>query len=215
MGSMLLALLLLQQTEPKESLRFEHVYEQERDTSCGFSTVGTLLSLYWNIPVTETELIDAVLDRGTSDYSVSLHALNLLLGGYGLETKGFSMTIDELLEVCPRFAPIIVHYRVPNKHYALLIGVITESTVRSSSHAELDPPADTPRRRAGTYLVLADPARGRSIVTVQRFIERWSGAVLLVGSRYHSVDRTRVAEVLDTAQRRITQLERLAWEIGY
>jgi predicted double-glycine peptidase len=48
----------------EEELRFAHNYKQGYDTSCGIAVTASLLTKYWNIPVTEADLYqELIVDR--------------------------------------------------------------------------------------------------------------------------------------------------------
>jgi hypothetical protein len=220
--------------------------------------VGTLLSLYWDIPVTEEELISLVLDPDTPDLSVSLHELQIVLGQYGLESRGYKMEFEELMQAAARFSPILIHYGKPNKHYSLLLGAAGIGRMREnrSTHADtsknksINPgsqtqdnesrykrphstktgqttghhqkPDPTSNGQTGKtsenstqYVITADPGRGREIMTPKRFNERWSGTVLLVGSRSRTVNTDRIDTVTTEAAERIHQLEDLLWQTSF
>jgi hypothetical protein len=53
MAGILSFLLLLQNVQSTETLRFAHVAEQGYDTSCGLSALSDLVSRYWNCPVSK------------------------------------------------------------------------------------------------------------------------------------------------------------------
>mgnify|MGYP006298408561 CR=1 FL=1 len=215
MGTILLTLFLLQETVPKEELRFTHVYEQENDTSCGFSIVGTLLSLYWDIPVTEEELISLVLDPDAPDLSVSLHELQIVLSQYGLESRGYKMEFEELMQAITRFSPILIHYTKPNKHYALLLGAAGTGMIAENTAPTSNGQTEKTVGESTQYVITADPGRGREIMTPKHFNERWSGTLLLVGSRSRTVNTDRIDTLTTEAVERIYQLEDLQWQTSF
>ncbi len=182
--------LIFSDIKPKENLRFQYVQEQGFDSSCGYSTVSTLMNIYWGIPVTEEKLIKEYLPAKLEqkDYSVSLADISKVLGDYGLQNKSFKMTFSQLEKALKRFSPILVHYEKPEKHFALVLGI------------------------TNTNVITADPARGVALFSKGRFLKYWSGVVLLTASRKRKEKRAVIESAIEHSKRRERLLERWAWQ---
>jgi len=173
----------------KEALRFQYTYEQGFDTSCGIAVTVTLLNTYWGFNVSERELIEKFISPKleTKDYSVSIKDIAEILRSYNLATKAFAMNLDQVKDAVKKgFAPIIVHYEKPVKHFVLLLGFDKE------------------------WIIIADPARGLEAISVETFLERYSGNVLLVASSTKKVQLEKLASAISTATNRADLLERAA-----
>ena len=151
----ILTSLLIGLTVPKETLRFTFVYEQTSDTSCGFSATATLLNMYWEISISEKELLQKYRNEENSSLEISLAEISRILSDFGCRTKSFKMDMQQITQSIIRYAPALVHFSDPDGHFALVLAV------------------------EGNNVIVADPARGVELVALQRFEKRWSGAVLL------------------------------------
>lgn len=172
---------------PKESMRFAFVSEQGYDTSCGYSAAVSLLSLYWRLPVREDDLVA----RYASDkiaagrLEVSFEELARIFDDYGFSVKGVRMNWEQLVSALERYAPIVIHYTKPDRHFVLAL------------HAK------------GGWIITLDPALGCEILSREQFMERWSKAALLARSDKASRDDALVARVKATEWDRHELLERL------
>jgi uncharacterized protein len=180
-------LYLPEEVLPKESLRFAFVCEQGYDTSCGYSAAVSLLALYWRLPVSEDELVARYasdkLAAGKLD--VSFDELARIFGDYGFSAKGVRMNWEQLGSALERYAPIVIHYARPDRHFALAL------------HSK------------GGWIITLDPALGCEILSREQFMERWSGAALLAHSDKASRDDALVARAKVTEWDRHELLERL------
>ena len=193
MGKLLLAALLLA-TASKEELRFVHVEEQGYADSCGYSVAGTLLGLYWGLPFDEERLLEVAFGSGAArphkvpDRTLSVAELKILIGEAGLKSEAFRLKEEALIAATARFAPVVVHFYRPRKHFALLL-------------------AASPER-----LVIADPARGLRFLSWSRFRGIWSGvAVLAATANGVTCPPQRIAGAVDSADRRRDLLEAAVW----
>jgi predicted double-glycine peptidase len=149
----------------EEELRFTSINKQGYDTSCGIAVTASLLSTYWNIPVTEEELyttmiLDRIEDGSAAHYTVSFSTIAECLKEYGIQSRAYAMNWQELSDSLAKgYAPIIVHYGEPNPHFALLL------------HIE------------GEYAFVADPAQGFGLAHKKIFTGKYSGNAMLTASR--------------------------------
>jgi len=186
---MLFFFLLLNLTTPKEDLRFQYINEQQYDTSCGCSTTASLLTLYWNIDVSEEDIVDKYIYEKieNQDYGTSLADLSKILNDYAIANKAYSMDFHQLLDVNQKYFPVIVHYNKPDDHFALVLGI------------------------RGDNIITADPARGVEILSTEQFLNRWSNVVLLSASKEMEINKDLVLKAVSVAVSRKENLERWTW----
>jgi len=178
--------LILSVALSKEALRFQYTYEQGFDTSCGIAVAATLLNTYWGLNVSERELIEKFISLKIEkkDYSVTLADIAAIVKSYNLASKAYAMNIAQLRDAVKKgFAPIIVHYKKPVKHFVLLLGFDNE------------------------WIIVADPARGLEAIAEATFMERYSGNVLLVASNSRKVQLEKLGSAISTASTRADLLE--------
>jgi uncharacterized protein len=145
---------------PKESLRFAYVQEQGLDKSCGYSAAASLLSLYWNVGVAEEDLLEkyAREEIESGNFGLSFSDLARIFNDFGFSIKGVMMNWPQLEAALGSYAPILLHYARPDRHFALALFA-----------------------RDG-WIITLDPAMGCELQSRDQFLERWSGAALLVSS---------------------------------
>jgi|UniRef100_A0A7C3IIF4 predicted double-glycine peptidase len=164
MAGILSFLLLLQNVQSSETLRFAHVAEQGYDTSCGLSVLSDLVSRYWNCPISEETFLQEWLSlgkQGATDheqYAISFKDMQELLALHGFASKGFRFTYDQLLKAAATYTPIVIHFADQEGHFVLCLSANDE------------------------FLVIADPAEGVYWLSQQDFQRRWQGYALLVQS---------------------------------
>lgn len=154
----LVAAAILALATPRESLRFEHVFEQESDSSCGLAAMATLLTVFRGLPVREAELARELAGSAR----VNMGDLARLSEERGLAARGFKMDYEQLSEALDVLPPGIAHYSAPTAHFVLVL------------------------QSRATWVVVADPSAGVEIVDREEFSRRWSGAILLVAETVDS-----------------------------
>ena len=147
----------------KEDLRFRFVLEQQTDTSCGISSVATLLSLYRGVPAPEDQLIKQFADKFSDTYRVTFADMRDMLSHYGVASFGARMSFSQLLSAAGLYSPLIVHLSSTDGHFALLL------------HTD------------GEWVALADPSAGLRILHSRRFKHEWTGVALLVEPLSHKL----------------------------
>jgi predicted double-glycine peptidase len=169
----------------REALRFDYVLEQGFDRSCGFSVAASLLSLYWRVPAREGELIREYARESPDSelFEASFKALASLLSDYGFSVKGVMMTWEQLELALGGYAPIILHYERPDRHFALAI------------------------RAKDGWIMTLDPALGCELQSRGQFMRRWSGAALIATSASRRRDDELLAEATRFLGRRLDRLE--------
>jgi ABC-type bacteriocin/lantibiotic exporter with double-glycine peptidase domain len=115
------------------------------------------MDTWWNIPVTELELLAATAGSGTADenYMVSFRSLSDLLASYGFAVKAYKMDWNQLKAAVDKYAPVLVHLDGYSGHFALVLGF------------------------DGYTAIVADPAEGTRFATKNELEGKWSGNVLL------------------------------------
>lgn len=173
----------------KESLRFQYTLEQGYDSSCGMSVVATALDRYWGVQTDEVELIETALGNKLEDgdYTVSLADMAGAFESRGVAARAFRLDWDGLVGMAAKgYAPIVVHYDDPEKHFALLLGF------------------------EDGRAVTVDPARGLESLGREAFEARYSGTAMALASRTLESDSALVAEAIEAAAGRRRRLEEAA-----
>jgi uncharacterized protein len=153
-------LILLGGVMPLEEMRFESVFEQRYDYSCGIASVSSLVSLYWGYAATEDELLSKLAsadDRATYE-DITMHDMQIILEQLGFAAGGFMLTYEELLQAAAVYGPLIVHMAEGEGHFALFLG------------------------ETGGFAVIADPSLGCHASTIDEFVRSWSNMAL---AAYH------------------------------
>ncbi len=185
---------------PKETLRFQYVHEQEFDSSCGFSTVSSLLNIYWGIDTDELKIITKFIETTGKNnhnknerdkYATTLLDLSKIISSYGIANKSFKMNYNQLKNTLKKYSPVLVHYKHPDKHFALVLSVYG--------------------KKNDSIVIAADPARGLEALTKESFLGRWSGVVLLTASKYQKINKRVIERALNKEKRRQELLEKWAW----
>jgi predicted double-glycine peptidase len=178
----------------EEELRFEAVYKQGYDTSCGIAAAASLLNTYWNTSASEADLyqgmVFAGVEAGGGRYTVSFAGIGAALGAYGVQSRAYAMDWEALNSTLQKgYAPIAVHYEKPLPHFALLLHIDA---------------------RRG-YAFVADPARGLGVVDQGVFTKNYSGNALLTASNGVPAKNSAYIQTVITAEeRRLGRLSELA-----
>ena len=175
------------EVRPKEALRFAFIREQGFDRSCGYSTAASVLSLYWGQKVDEREIVERYAnDKLESEkFDVTFFDLARIFADFGFSVKGYKMTWAQLESALIGYAPILIHYARPDRHFALAL------------YAKDD------------WIIMLDPAMGCELLRRGQFEERWSGAALVAFSPSASRDDVLLSEAIRVEWDRLDLLERL------
>jgi len=174
---------------PKESLRFQYTMEQGFDTSCGMSVVATALDRYWGVPTDEVDLIESTLGAKLEDgdYTVSLADMAKAFEARDVAARAFKLDWEGLEGLVDKgYAPLVVHYAQPEKHFALLLGFKDDR------------------------VITVDPARGLESLSREAFEARYSGAAMALASKKLKPDSALVAEAVAIAGSKHSRLEESA-----
>jgi predicted double-glycine peptidase len=143
-------------------LRRQHVVMQALDFSCGAAALATVLRHGFADNVTETELIGYIFIFGQTPaegykkyfkrQGFTLLDLKRAARAKGYQGKGYKgMNLDELLEfVEGEHVPVLVPIRPMGYNHFVVV-----------------------RGAAGNRVLLADPAKGNSTMTIQQFLDVW------------------------------------------
>jgi predicted double-glycine peptidase len=152
------------QAFPKNSrqLRTENLVLQQRDFSCGAAALATITTYYWNDPVSESQILAAIIQTLTREEleerienGLSLTDLKRLSERAGYTTLLGKLPLEKLKES-----------KVP-----LLVGI----TVNDFNHFVVVRGADD------HFVYLADPAIGRTRTPIEVFAKQWQqNAVLAI-----------------------------------
>ncbi len=163
-------LLLLASLETSQEMEQRLFIRQEFDDSCGFASAASLLHCVWNIPVSESDLIDLVLSPGEHEvHTISLRTISWILSEYGIASQGYRMEVEDLQETLRRFGPMICWDSRDTGHFFLLMHVLHDG--------------------ADHLFFTADPASGLEVLTAAQLRSRWSGKALVSASASHTISK--------------------------
>lgn len=150
------------QALPKNSrqLRTENVVLQQRDFSCGAAALATVTTYFWNDPVTESQILGAIIQTLTAaeleeriENGLSLTDLKRLS-----ERAGYTAILGRL--------PI---EKLKESKLPLLVGI----TVNDFDHFVVVRGADD------RFVYIADPAIGRTRTPIDIFAKQWQQNAIL------------------------------------
>ena len=116
---------------------------------------------------------------------MSFEVLARIFADYGFAAKGVRMTWDQLASALGKYAPVLVHYSRPDRHFALALSV------------------------KDGWIITMDPALGCELQSKDQFKERWSGAALIVDSVVATRNEDRLGEAIGVEWDRHDLMERL------
>lgn len=126
-----------------KQVRDEQVILQQRDASCAAAALATLLTHYYQLNVTE----DDVVTLAGKEAWLSMADLKRVAQHYGFKAVGLSLGFEELRQVK---IPVIVYFKTPaGPHNAVLRGI------------------------SATRVWLADPANGNLYLALADFKAKW------------------------------------------
>lgn len=140
-------------------LRFEGVVQQTRDLSCGAAALATLLTYFYEEPVSEGEVIEAGFEVGDAER---------------IRRDGFSML--ELKRIGERRGYVVEGYRLPAVATLrnLRVPAITLISTRGYEHFVVI------KGVRGDEVFIADPAFGNRAHRLEEFAEEWRNVILVV-----------------------------------
>lgn len=154
-------------TASADGWALEGVLRQRDELTCGPAALATLLTYHLGERCTEDEM--AILAGTYTEMGTSMLGLRNACRAKGYAATGYRMTLPQLKAVVNgEGLPVIAHYREPLAHFSVVVAVEEDA------------------------VLVSDPASGCVTLTLDDFLRRWSGAVLVVGPKGF-VDRERVA----------------------
>jgi len=139
---------------PYRTLRYEGVVGQTEWYTCGPAAVATLLTQFYNLKTSETEILKLSLDamagtgKDPTKGGMTALALKQALSKKGIPAKGIQITSKALTDYFDAGGlPIILHVTKPQLHYVLAIGMVKDR------------------------VILADPSFGRRILPMSTLVE--------------------------------------------
>lgn len=139
--------------------RWTHIARQSLDISCGSAALATILRFQFGDPVTEEELIRAILKRVAQKEvnrrgGFTLLDLKRVATELGYTVHGYKLTFEQLAELrTPALVPVTIR---GYKHFVVFRGVV------------------------GDRVVLADPAFGNLVVRDFLFQSMWQDIALVI-----------------------------------
>jgi uncharacterized protein len=145
-----------------KELRDLHVVKQQKDYSCGAAALATLMIYYFGDNTSEEEILNLLQSRldDTEKRKKMIRGFSLLDLKHAAESKGYRAAGFQLsaLQLAQLAAPAIVFVEPDGyKHFAVFRGM------------------DRGR------IFLADPSRGNLRMSLDRFLDEWSGVVFVLG----------------------------------
>ena len=164
--------------------RFMNSSRQMFDSSCGFSSVASIMKDWYGDDISETSLISETFDEKNVnvDYSVSMKMLSQIFSNHGYLVKGYKMTFDELEDAVKKHPPVLVHYGTDEGHFVLVLGI------------------------DGEKVVVSDPSEGVRTIFKDEFEKLWSRNVMLVGHREKNISVEKLQTVIEETQLRLELL---------
>jgi hypothetical protein len=159
-----------------------NLIRQTSDLTCGPAAVATLLKFYFGENTTEDEIakLAGTYEKRTS----SLLDLRNACRAKGYQAAGYRMTLPQLIrEAETSGVPVIVHFKEPTLHFALVVG------------------------QAGEFILASDPSLGNVSIDVKDFLRRWDNHVLVVKSS-RPVNREIAEKRKRSAEKRLKSLNR-------
>lgn len=120
-------------------LRYQGVVRQTTEYSCGAAALACLLSLYFGVAATESEVLDLVEAQVTArgeepgpGTGLTAYDLKKASSTLGLQLVGYELSVEQVEEyfACGGF-PMIAHVTKPCSHYLVVVGMRDETLLLS------------------------------------------------------------------------------------
>ncbi len=176
----------ISQVKSFESLKFTGVHEQGADRSCGLSVLSSILNLYLGHNTDENTLISRFQSSLQENEELSLQQMMNIFSAYGYVSKTYRTDIVNLIKAVKLYAPVIVHYKKPDLHFAIVL------------YAD------------DKCFVTADPVSGIEVQTVTAFQKRWSNIMLLIKMPKDKLNKNLLNDTVKRALEKAELMERRA-----
>jgi len=138
--------------------RFQSIYRQQLDFSCGSAALASLLTFHYDRPTNERETLLAMWEVGDQEkirrLGFSLLDMKKFLASRGLRADGFQASLDDLRKAG---VPAIVLVNISNyKHFVVIKGIRDDE------------------------VLVGDPAFGVNIIPRAKFDTMWNGILFVV-----------------------------------
>lgn len=138
--------------------RFEDVSRQQYDYSCGSAAIATLLTRFYDYPISEKEALSAMYAVGNQEKikreGFSLLDMKIYLNSIGFRADGYRDSLDKLKRVN---IPAIALVNSNGYHHFVVISGVTDDSV-----------------------MLLDSARGKRIVRRNDFERDWNRILFII-----------------------------------
>lgn len=142
--------------------KFNTVYKQQFDYSCGSSALASLLTYHYDFPVTEQLVFNAMYKSGDQKkiqkQGFSLLDMKRYIEKKGMRADGYRLSLDKLAKVA--VPAITLVNNAGYKHFVIVKGV------------------------TDTEVLIADPSAGTKTIPRKKFETIWkAGIVFIINSR--------------------------------
>ena len=126
-----------------QTMRDSDVVKQNNDKSCGSASLATILTGFYNYPVTEQDILVSLENDGMASFS----DLALVAQDYGFKGVGIALDYEKLMKLK---IPVIVYLKYQGlDHFSVLRGI------------------------SANRVWLGDPSWGNKIFSKSQFIQMW------------------------------------------
>ena len=176
----------ISQVKSFESLKFTGVHEQGADRSCGLSVLSSILNLYLGHNTDENTLIRQFQVLLQENEELSMQQIMNIFSAYGYLSKTYRADVANLIKAVDLYAPVIVHYKKPDLHFAIVL------------YAD------------DKCFVTADPVSGIEINDISSFEKRWSNIMLLIKMPKDKLNKNLLNDTVKRAIEKAELMERRA-----
>jgi len=146
------------QVESMVDKRFDRIYRQQYDFSCGSATLASLLSFHYNDTVTELAVFKDMFDKGNKNkirqQGFSMLDMKHFLSRRGYQSNGFKITLEQLAR-SQRPGITIIN----NNGYMRFVVV---------------------KAQRRNEVLVGDPAVGLKIIPKEEFEAMWEGRIFFM-----------------------------------
>lgn len=138
--------------------RFKKIVPQEMEFSCGAAALATLMNYHFGRQVTEKEIIEEMFNAGDQQLirrkGFSLLDMKKYAEKKGYRTGGYKIDVQQIKNLS---LPAILLIRTRNYSHFVVFKKVVDNEV-----------------------LLADPALGNRVMTIEEFTKAWNNVVLLI-----------------------------------
>ena len=142
-------------------LRYQNVVRQQFDLSCGAAAMATLLKHFYNREISEAEIIEEMIEIGDTE-EISKRGFSMLELKRFVESRGFvseGFRIEDVSALAELKVPVLTLIDSRGyKHFVVLKDIVDGKAI------------------------IADPAFGNSVKSLDEFGDIWNNVILVVVS---------------------------------